>query len=296
MTSTIAPPEEPRPLGMLAAAKYLAFHLRSYGRAAARTRGEASADWRTPDAVSVLYDGMRQPVFDRRDTLSWDEVLYGQAPPGTTVLVADRLAHGSYRVPREVNLTRLKAHVGHYTDPGDRVVEFGCGDGRNLIYLQRAFPDRDFVGLELSGVSCALARRLAERFDAKVTFHEADVTAALPAALPPRSAAMAYSCHALEQMPRIFARALANMATVSSNAIILLEPVPELWPWSMRGLVSRLRVRAIDRMRGLTDAAARLAGGGDWTVVTARRLGYGSNPLNETCEIVLRRTASVPAG
>lgn len=101
MTSTsIAPPEEPRQLGMFAAAKYLAFHLRSYGRAAARPRTGATADWRTPDAVSVLHDGMRQPVFDRRGTLSWDEVLYGQAPPGTTVLVADRLAHGSYRVPR----------------------------------------------------------------------------------------------------------------------------------------------------------------------------------------------------
>lgn len=296
MTSTIAPPVQPQPLGMLAAAKYLAFHLRSYGRRAARPRSGAAADWRTPDAVSVLYDGMRQPVFDRRDTLSWDEVLYGQAPPGTTVLVADRLAYGSYRVPRDVNLTRLTAHVGSSTDPGDTVVEFGCGDGRNLIYLQRAFPDREFVGLELSEVSCALARRLAERFDADVTIHEADVTAALPAALPPQSAALAYSCHALEQMPRIFARALANMALVSRNAIVLLEPVPELWPWNLRGLVSRLRVRAIDRMRGLTVAAARLAGSGEWTVVSARRLGYGSNPLNETCEIVLRRRAFAPAG
>lgn len=175
-----------------------------------------------------------------------------------------------------MNLTPLTAHVGSSTDPGDTVVEFGCGDGRNLIYLQRALPDGDFVELEPSEVSCALARRLAERFDADVTIHEADVTAELPAALPARSAALAYSCHALEQMPRIFGRALANMAVVSRNAIALFEPVPELWPWNRRGVVSRLRVGAIDRMRGLTGAAARLAGGGEWTIETARRLGYAS--------------------
>lgn len=295
MTSTMPIPNEPRQLGRLAATRYLAFHLRSYGRAVARRRAGATADWRTPDAVSVLYDGMRQPVFDRRDTLSWDEVLYGQAPPGTTILAADRLAHGSYRVPREVNLERLVSHVGSATDRGDTVVEFGCGDGRNLMYLQREFPDREFVGLELSALSCALARRLAERFGADVAIHEADVTAELPAALPPRCAALAYSCHALEQMPRIFAGALANMAAVSRGTVVLLEPVPELWPWNMRGLVSRLRVRAIDRMSGLTDAATRLAAGGEWAVVARRRLGYGSNPLNETCEIVLRRLPAAPA-
>ena len=287
--------ESSRPLGMLAASRYLAFYLRAYGTAVVRTWARSAGAWRTPAAVSVLYDGMRQPAFERRDALSWDELQYGRAPAGTTILVGDRLARGSYREPRTVNLARLTAHVEACTRPGDTVVEFGCGDGRNLLYLQHALPGRTYVGLELSAVSCALARRLAERFGGDVTYHQADATDALPAALAPRSAALVYSCHALEQMPRIFGRALAHMAEASRDAIVLLEPVPELWPWSPRGMVSRLRVRAIDRLRGLVDAARALAAGGEWTVVTARRLGAGSNPLNETCEIVLRRTPVPPA-
>jgi SAM-dependent methyltransferase len=280
-----APPRVP----MVAAARYLAFNLRSYGRALVRTWVGAPSAWRTPDAVSVLYDGARQPGFEKRDELSWDEVLYGSAAVDAMILVGDHLARGTYRHPRAVNLARLSAHVAGYTRPGDTVVEFGCGDGRNLLYLQRAFPDRVYVGLELSPVSCALARRLDERFGAGVAFHEADATGALPAALPPRSAALAYSCHALEQMPRIFARALDNMAAVSRTAVVLLEPVPELWPWTPRGVVSRLRVRAIDRLRGLMEATRVLTSTGDWALVTAHRLGSGSNPLNETCEVVLRR-------
>lgn len=290
-----ASPGAPRPLGMLATSRYLAFYLRAYGTAVVRARARAAGAWRTPAAVSVLYDGMRRPAFERRDALTWDELQYGRAPAGTTILIGDRLAHGSYREPRSVNLARLAAHVEACTRPGDTVVEFGCGDGRNLLYLQHAFPDRTYVGLELSAVSCALARRLAERFGGDVTYHQADATDAthaLPAALAPRSAALVYSCHALEQMPRLFVRALALMAEASRDAVVLLEPVPELWPWSPRGMVSRLRVRAIDRLRGLVDAAGALAAGGEWTVVTARRLGAGSNPLNETCEIVLRRTTA----
>ena len=45
---------------------------------------------------------------------------------------------------------------------GWRVLDAGCGTGHKVAGLARAYPRAHFVGLELSGASAAVARRLAE--------------------------------------------------------------------------------------------------------------------------------------
>lgn len=41
--------------------------------------------------------------------------------------------------------------------PVKRVLEYGCGTGRNIGYLQRAFPNAEIVGSDISAASLALA-------------------------------------------------------------------------------------------------------------------------------------------
>lgn len=41
--------------------------------------------------------------------------------------------------------------------PVARVLEYGCGTGRNIDYLQKAFPEAEIVGSDLSAASLALA-------------------------------------------------------------------------------------------------------------------------------------------
>ncbi len=279
----------PVPLGALDATKYLVSAARSYGPAWLRSTLGRSGAWRSPPAVSRIYDELRGPRLDVGTDAAWDDVVYGAASDEVVVLVEDRLARGSYRAPRAAVLERLHHHVRTATGPGDLVVEFGSGDGRNLLYLHRALPDRRYLGLELSPRSVELARRLAGRFGAGVDFRRGDATAPLPADLPPGAAALAYSIHALEQMPRIAGHALRNMTTVSRAAVALFEPLPELWPWTPRGLISKARARAIDRVRGLMRTVAELDHAGGWRIAVRRRLGFASNPLNETCEVVLLR-------
>ncbi|KAB7648015.1 methyltransferase domain-containing protein [Polymorphobacter fuscus] len=69
--------------------------------------------------------------------------------------------------------------------PGARVLEVGCGTGRNLIVAARAFPAARFTGLDISAAMLATARAniaragLSERID----LVQADATAFDAAAL-----------------------------------------------------------------------------------------------------------------
>jgi hypothetical protein len=81
------------------------------------------------------------------------------------------------------------------------------------------------------------------------------------------------------------------MAAMTSDGLLFLEPASELWSYDLRGLASRLRVVHFDRLRGLTRVAQSLVDTGKWTPLRIERTGIALNPLNEMCEIHLRRVA-----
>src|SRR5208283_3890031 len=93
------------------------------------------------------------------------------------------LSRKFYLLGRDEAIARLQAA------PGDRVLEIGCGTGRNLIKLARAYPEARLFGLDVSqemlttatssvaraGVSArvALARADATNFEPRELFGEA---------------------------------------------------------------------------------------------------------------------------
>jgi S-adenosylmethionine-diacylgycerolhomoserine-N-methlytransferase len=63
-----------------------------------------------------------------------------------------------------------------------RILEVGCGTGRNLAALARRFPDAQITGVDLSEAMLAIARRKTVKFGSRVTL----VQGAYGAALEPR--------------------------------------------------------------------------------------------------------------
>jgi SAM-dependent methyltransferase len=55
----------------------------------------------------------------------------------------------------KVDLVRERA-----SSPVSRLLEYGCGIGRNISFLQKAFPNAIIVGSDVSGASLEVARRL----------------------------------------------------------------------------------------------------------------------------------------
>ncbi|MEM9761190.1 MAG: class I SAM-dependent methyltransferase [Pseudomonadota bacterium] len=69
--------------------------------------------------------------------------------------------------------------------PGARVLEIGCGTGRNLVLAARRYPQAHFFGLDISAEMLTTARHKIERSGLadRVALNEADATAVDPRAL-----------------------------------------------------------------------------------------------------------------
>jgi len=216
-------------------------------------------------------------------SLSPDEYIFDDDRRQRWILLDDKLVRGTLRAVRERLLPILAERVRRYSQPGDLVVEFGAGTGRNLAYLARELPDRRYLGLELTPRSVEDAQRMLKMCGVEVEMRVADMTSALE--LPARGA-IAYSIQALEQLPGDRSRAaLENMAKWARNAIVCIEPIRELYPKSIRGWTSRLRQYRADYLVGLPNHAKALG----LNVVKLERIGLAENPLNEVCELLIER-------
>ena len=247
---------------------------------------------RTVEKVRRDYDASRGSLLEKLKATDWDTYIYGPEADEDFTLLGDRVVWSGLREARSQVLERIVKAVGQYGSAGKTVVEFGSGDGRNLIYLKKRFPEINFVGLELSPVSVQLSRAAAEKFGVDVSFYESDICDGLPPLPPPPEVSLAYSCFALEMIPRNAQRAIENMLAASSGAVVFFEPVAELWPWGLRGVVSRLRVAHLDRLRGFMPALRRALREGGWELQSAQRMRVSHNPINEGGEIHVKGGAA----
>ena len=77
-----------------------------------------------------------------------------------------------YLLGRDLLIDRLRP------EPGDHVLEIGCGTGRNLIRAARQYPQARFYGLDISGEMLATAREQIARasLSSRIRVAQADAT------------------------------------------------------------------------------------------------------------------------
>jgi S-adenosylmethionine-diacylgycerolhomoserine-N-methlytransferase len=82
-------------------------------------------------------------------------------------------------------LGRDEAILGLRAAPGDKVLEIGCGTGRNLVKLARAYPEPRLFGLDVSREMLATAAASSARggFASRIALAQGDATAFDPQAL-----------------------------------------------------------------------------------------------------------------
>lgn len=145
------------------------------------------------------------------------------------------------------------------------VLEVGCGNGINLLLLANRFPDVAFAGVELTDSGPRLfaelkaAGALPENLLLYPTLRARDPKGFLGVDIQQGTAErlgfadnsfdLVMSVLALEQMERIRAQALSEMARVSAHWTLMIEPFRDvntyLWP--------RLNVLRLDYFQGRID-------------------------------------------
>lgn len=228
--------------------------------------------------VTEEYNHERDEYW--KQDLTLDEFIYGNDDAVIWTLVDGDLVRGKLRAVRERALPRLLDRVERNSKPGDLVVEYGAGSGRNLAYLAKELPDRRYLGLELTPKSVEDAKRMFSQFKLPVEMRVADVT---QPGLVREPVAVAFSFLALEQMPGDVSREALTQMTSVARTVVCFEPIRELYSYSLRGITSRFRQLRADYLKGLLEHAKSLG----VTIRTAERTGLAYNPLNEICELLI---------
>ncbi|MEO1681381.1 MAG: class I SAM-dependent methyltransferase [Pseudomonadota bacterium] len=112
---------------------------------------------------------------------------------GTTTGTHAALMDGVYRRQRHIyDATRKFFLLGRdrliqdlAPPTGGRVLEMGCGTGRNLVLAAQRYPEARFFGLDISAEMLTTARRkiAGERLAGRIALDQADATAVDPRAL-----------------------------------------------------------------------------------------------------------------
>jgi hypothetical protein len=168
------------------------------------------------------------------------------------------------------------------------VTEYGCGVGRNLLWLKREIPSLETFGYELCQPGVDTAREAAQKFGFNISYSQLDYVRDPPEKFlfPPTD--VAFTMFSLEQIPKDCGRALMNILEHVRLGTIHIEPVPENYPLSFRGLLGRIDHWKVDYLSGFHRTASAL----NVQIARLERLGSAHNPLVFPSLYVLRKPVS----
>jgi SAM-dependent methyltransferase len=172
----------------------------------------------------------------------------------------------------------------HFPDARS-ITEYGCGVGRNLLFLKRELPDLECYGYELCQPGVAVAKSAAEKFKVPVQYAQLDYVKDDAEKFVFPKTDVAFTMFSLEQLPRSSERAVRNILDHVRLGSIHIEPVPENYPRTLRGILGRIEHRKIDYLSGF-DAVVRSL---NLMSVTLKRMTSAHNPLMSPSLYVLKK-------
>lgn len=165
------------------------------------------------------------------------------------------------------------------------VTEFGCGVGRNLLYLKINMPHLTCYGYELCQPGVDTARAAAIKYGFDVQYAQLDYLEDPEEKYVFPTTDIGFTMFSLEQLPTSSDRAVDNILRHVRMGSIHMEPVPENYPISLRGLLGRIEHQRVDYLGGF-DQAARTRPG---TRVAVEKLASAHNPLMFPSVYILSR-------
>lgn len=154
--------------------------------------------------------------------------------------------------------TLLRSLREHFPDARS-ITEFGCGVGRNLLFLKREWPELQCFGYELCQPGVDVSTAAATKFGIDVSYSQLDYLNDGNEKYVFPQTDVAFTMFSLEQLPRGGGVALKNILSRVRRGSIHMEPVPENYPWTVRGILGRIEHRKADYLAGF-DATARSLG------------------------------------
>lgn len=165
------------------------------------------------------------------------------------------------------------------------IAEYGAGVGRNLLFLKREMPHIEAYGYELCEPGVDVAQAAAGKFGLEVKYAQLDYLKDPAEKYLFPETDVAFTMFSLEQLPRQNAKAVRNILDHARLGTLHMEPVPENYPVTLRGMLGRLDHWKVDYLSGFDRAVRALA----LRDVVVERLDSAHNPLMFPSLYVLKK-------
>lgn len=166
------------------------------------------------------------------------------------------------------------------------VAEYGCGIGRNLLYLKRQMPHMKCFGYELCKPGVELAEAAAIKFGMDVSYSQLDYVGGSESDYVFPKTDVSFTVFSLEQLPDTNKIAVENILRHATYGSIHIEPVPEVYPFSLRGLIGRIDHWKANYLRNFEGNISKLKN----VQITREFLNSSHNPLMFPTLYVIRKT------
>jgi SAM-dependent methyltransferase len=138
------------------------------------------------------------------------------------------------------------------------ITEYGCGIGRNLLYIKNKLPHLDCYGYELCPSGVDLAKKAAEKFNLDVKYTQLDYVNSPESEYTFPMTDVSFTMFSLEQLPDTNKRAIINILNHTDKGSIHIEPSPENYPLILRGIIGRIDYWKVNYLRGFDKNLASL--------------------------------------
>lgn len=155
------------------------------------------------------------------------------------------------------------------------ITEFGCGIGRNLLYIKKNFPRMECYGYELCMPGVDVARSAATKFGINVSYNQLDYVYANDSSFVFSETDIAFTMYSLEQLPDTNKKAMENILKHVKTGTVHIEPVPENYPYTMRGIIGRLNHWKANYLRNFERNVTSLSG----IQIIRKRVNTSHSPL-----------------
>ena len=155
------------------------------------------------------------------------------------------------------------------------ITEYGCGLGRNLLFLKKHLPNVDMYGYELCTPGVEIAREASKKFGLNVEFNQLDYVNSNDSNFIYPNTDIAFTLYSLEQLPNENRVAIENILRHVKHGSIHIEPVPENYPYSIRGIIGRLNHRKANYLKNFEKNIATVGK----IKIIRKKLNTSHNPL-----------------
>lgn len=206
---------------------------------------------------SAGWDQYRQ-FLERAETLEKWMRVPGVEDQSAFFNVRGKLQYGRFD-SSQFYRSKLLSLLNEYFPNAKTVTEFGCGVGRNLLYLKTQQPSLQVQGYELCQPGVSVSRDAARKFNFDIKYEQLDYLNDSREKYVHPNADVAFTMFSLEQLPNRCNEALDNILSSVRFGSIHIEPVPENYPWTFRGALGRLDHWKVGYLSGFENAVKSLS-------------------------------------